>query len=452
MLEDQIFHGLLTDEEYVKKVLPYIKEDYLTTPLYKAMFTTFKDYYEQYNVTPSIKAFVIDLQDAQGLSDDELREGIKLCKTIYLDEHQDTEWLTNKTEEFCRSRSVYNAIMESIQIIDGKSEKKEDALPELLADAISVSFDTHIGHEYLTDGQERWEFYNAKEDKIPFALEYMNRITKGGLSRKSLAVILAGTGVGKTLFMTDTAASCLMQGYNALYITLEMAEYKIAQRIDANLMNVTMDELGALSEAAYNKKLDRVCNNTTGKLIIKEYPPGSAHAGHFRHLLNELRIKQKFIPDIIFIDYLNLCASSRRKMISLYEYNKAIAEELRGLGVEQNVPVMTATQTNRSGFSSSDIELGDTSESFGIPATADLMFAISTNEELEELGLIQVKQLKNRYNDPSFYKRFVIGVDRPKMKLFDAEEVAQANLMQPDVGSDSGGDGEALSEKFKDFQ
>ena len=450
-LEDQIFHGLLTDQEYVKKVLPYIKEEYLTTPLYKAMFNTFKEYYETYNVVPSIKAFCIDLKSVATLSDDQIHEGMDKAKTIYLDGHQDREWLIDRTEGFCKSRSVYNAIMESIQIIDGKSDKKEESLPDVLADALAVSFDTHIGHDYLADGDERYEFYNAREDKIPFDLDYLNRITKGGLSRKSLNVALAGTGVGKTLLMTHMASACLMQGYNVLYITLEMAEFKIAQRIDANLMNVTMDELSALSKPAYNKKLDRVKSNTTGKLVIKEYPPGSAHVGHFRHLLNELKLKQEFKPDIIFIDYLNLCASARSKMTSMYEYNKIIAEELRGLGVEKNLPVMTATQVNRTGFTSSDIGLEDTSESFGIPATADLMFAISTSEEYEQLGLLAFKQLKNRYNDPSYCKRFVVGVDRSKMKLFDAEETAQENIMQADsvVEEQSGS---SLTDNFGDFK
>jgi len=389
---------------------------------------------------PSIEAVGIAIADLRSVTEDEVEK----CET-YLKEIEDTkteqsqiQWLVDKTEKFCQEKAIYNAVLGSISILDGKDKTNDKGqIPKILSDALAISFDTSVGHDYLADSDERYEFYHRKEERIPFDLEYFNKITKGGLPRKTLNIALAGTGVGKSLFMCHVAAGAMSQGYNVLYITMEMAEEKIAERIDANLLNVTIDDLMTLPKESYDKKVARVKSKTTGKLIIKEYPTASASVTHFRTLLNELNLKKSFIPDLIFVDYLNICCSARIKAgsnINSYTYVKSIAEELRGLAVEFNVPIMSATQTTRSGFTSSDPGLDDTSESFGLPATADMMFALITSEELEELGQMMVKQLKNRYADPTYYKRFTIGVDRSKMKLYDVEQSGQDGLA--DAGQD----------------
>jgi len=388
------------------------------------------------------------------LSEDQYSDCSKYLQGIGQNTVVDSEWLTAETEKFCQDQAVYNAIMESIQILDGKTKTSKGAIPALLTDALSVSFDPHVGHDFIDDADARFEFYHAKEEKLPFTLEYFNRITKGGLSKKTLNICLAGTGVGKSLFMCSCAADNMMDGKNVLYLTMEMAEEKIAQRIDANLMNITLDELTILPKDAYDKKIERIKSKTTGRVVIKEYPTAGAGANHFRHLLNELKIKRNFVPDIIYIDYLNICMSSRIKYgasVNSYTYVKAIAEELRGLAVEFNVPIVSATQTTRAGFSSSDVGLEDTSESFGLPATADFMFAIISTEELEQLNQFQVKQLKNRYSDPGLYRRFIIGVDKSKMKLYDVEQQAQDDIINDDTpGFDQTAIGQRIN--FEGFQ
>ena len=370
----------------------------------------------------------------------------------------DIDWLVDETEKFCQHQAIYNAIMESIQILDGKTKTPKGSIPNLLTDALSVSFDPHIGHDFIEDADSRFEYYHRKEHKLPFSLEYFNRITKGGLSKKTLNICLAGTGVGKSLFMCHCAAANMLDGNNVLYITMEMAEEKIAERIDANLMGITLDELSVLPKEAYDKKLNRIKDKTTGQIIVKEYPTAGAGSNHFRHLLNELKIKRNFIPDVIYIDYLNICMSARIKYgasVNSYTYVKAIAEELRGLAVEFNVPVVSATQTTRAGFTSSDIGLEDTSESFGLPATADFMFAIISTEELDQLQQYQVKQLKNRYSDPGMYRRFIIGVDKARMKLFDVEQTAQDDIINDDTPVfDTTNTGQEIDRRklFEDFK
>jgi len=429
------------DEEYTRKTLPFIKGEYFQESSEKLLFDEIQNYVNKYNTMPTQEALVIEIDKRVNLTDDQHKKTIALVKEITIDpEVSDTKWLIDATEDFCQEKAIYNGIMQSIQILDDKNKNNAEKLdkgsiPKILADALSVSFDNHIGHDFIDDAETRYDFYHKVERRIPFDLDYLNRITKGGLAEKSLNIVLAGTGVGKSLFMCHCAAANLTMGKNVLYITMEMAEERIAERIDANLMNVELDRLIGMPKDVYLKKVETLREKTKGKLIIKEYPTASANVNHFSHLLNELKLKRQFIPDIIYIDYLNICSSARMKMgasINSYTYIKAIAEELRGLAVEHKLPIVSATQTTRSGYTNSDVGLEDTSESFGLPATADLMFALISTEELADLNQIMVKQLKNRYSDPTTNKRFVIGVDRAKMKLYDAEESAQTNI------SDSG--------------
>ena len=435
-LEQTILRNLITNEDYLRKSLPFLKDEYFTDRSEKVIYDEILSFTNAYNSTPSVEAITLAIKERRNLTNEEVEK----CET-YLQEIEqsskteqktDNNWLIDKTEKFCQEKAIYNAVLNSISILDGKDKTNDKgAIPKILSDALAVSFDNSVGHDYLEDSDGRYEFYHRTEERIPFDLDYFNKITKGGLPKKTLNIALAGTGVGKSLFMCHVAAGAMSQGKNVLYITMEMAEEKIAERIDANLLNVTIDDLIQLPKDMYDKKVNRVKDMTTGKLIIKEYPTASASATHFRTLLNELNLKKSFIPDIIFIDYLNICCSSRIKAganINSYTYVKSIAEELRGLAVEFGVPIVSATQTTRSGFTSSDPGLEDTSESFGLPATADLMFALISSEELEALGQIMVKQLKNRYSDPSKYKRFVLGVDRSKMKLYDVEQDAQSGL------------------------
>ena len=440
-LEQKILKHLILDEEYTRKTLPFIKGEYFQESSEKLLFSEIESYVNKYNTMPTQEALAIEIDKRINLTDEQHKKTIALVKQITIDpEVSDTKWLIDATEDFCQEKAIYNGIMQSIQILDDKNKNNAEKLdkgsiPKILADALSVSFDNHIGHDFIDDAETRYDFYHKVERRIPFDLDYLNRITKGGLAEKSLNIVLAGTGVGKSLFMCHCAAANLTMGKNVLYITMEMAEERIAERIDANLMNVELDRLIGMPKDVYLKKVESLREKTKGKLIIKEYPTASANVNHFAHLLNELKLKRQFIPDIIYIDYLNICSSSRMKMgssINSYTYIKAIAEELRGLAVEHKLPIVSATQTTRSGFTNSDVGLEDTSESFGLPATADLMFALISTDELADLNQIMVKQLKNRYSDPTTNKRFVIGVDRAKMKLYDAEESAQTNI------SDSG--------------
>lgn len=441
-VEQLILRNLIHNEEYFRKVLPFLNKEYFTDNNERIIFNEVLHFSEQYNVPPSFDALQISLNEKKGLTSTEVSESQDYIQK-YLKNHETSneEWLINKTEKFCQEKAIYNAVLESIHILDDKNKALEKgAIPKILSDALAVSFNNSIGHDYIEDSDSRYEFYHKHEERIPFDLDYFNKITKGGLPSKTLNIALAGTGVGKSLFMCHVAASCMVQGKNVLYITLEMAEERIAERIDANLLNVRVEDLDKLTKEEYNKKVSRVKKKTTGKLIIKEYPTASASVTHFRALLNELNLKRNFRPDIIFIDYLNICTSSRIKHsanINSYTYVKSIAEEIRGLAVEFDVPIVSATQTTRSGYNSSDPGLEDTSESFGLPATADLMFALISSEELEELGQIMVKQLKNRYADPSAYKRFVVGVDRSKMRLYDAEQSSQDDLIDTGTLIDS---------------
>ena len=434
-LEQAILKNLIYNEEYLRKVLPFIKSEYFSDRTEKYIFNEIESFTTKYNSTPSTEAIGIAIKEKNSLTGDEVQKCETYIQDIESNKNTETklEWLVDKTEKFCQEKAVYNAVLGSISILEGKDKSQDKgAIPKILSDALAISFDTSVGHDYLENSDDRYEFYHRKEERIPFDLEYFNKITKGGLPTKTLNIALAGTGVGKSLFMCHVAAGCMVQGRNVLYITLEMSEEKIAERIDANLLNVTTDELVELTKEVYDKKVSRVRGKTTGKLIIKEYPTAAASSVHFRTLLNELNLKRSFVPDIIFIDYLNICCSARIKAganINSYTYVKAIAEELRGLAVEFNVPIVSATQTTRSGFTSSDPGLEDTSESFGLPATADLMFALITSEELESMNQIMVKQLKNRYNDPTHYKRFTIGIDRSKMKLYDIEQSAQMGIV-----------------------
>ena len=428
-LEQTILRNLLIDEKYMRKVLPFIKPDYFQG-VYRILFREAGKYVAKYNKLPNAETFKIELDQSDKLSDEQYNMASDIVPQLFAGEKVDDKWLLDTTEKWCQDRAIYLAIMESISIIDGKHEQlTKGALPDLLTKALGVGFDLKVGHDYVENAEDRYEFYHTEEDRLPFDLEYFNTITKGGVPRKTLNIALAGTGVGKSLFMCHVASSALVQGYNVLYITMEMAEERIAERIDANLLDVPIDQLDKLPKNTFSLKVQDIARKTSGKLIIKEYPTGSAHAGHFRALLNELKLKRQFEPDLIFIDYLNICASSRMKgmggAINSYSYIKAIAEELRGLAVEFDLPIFSATQTTRSGYSNSDIGLEDTSESFGLPATADLMFAIMSSEELERCGQLKIKQLKNRYNDPTIHKRFVIGVDRSKMRLYDVEENQQ---------------------------
>ena len=420
---------LVTNEEYTRKVLPFLKGDYFSDKTERTIFEEIEKFVDKYNKVPTQTTLEIEVQGRKDLNESDYKKVVEVIKTLKPID-VDYNWLVDTTEQFCKDKAVYNAIVEGISIIDGKDKKRDaDAIPSILTDALAVGFDNRVGHDYLEDTGERFEYYHKVEEKIPFDLELFNKVTKGGLPPKTLNIALAGTGVGKSLFMCHVAANCLSQGKNVLYITLEMAEERIAERIDANLMNISIDDLHELPKQMFDDKIAKIIKKTSGKLIVKEYPTASAHTAHFRGLIKELAIKKTFKPDIIFVDYLNICASSRMKglggAINSYSYIKSVAEELRGLAVETNVPIMSATQTTRSGFTSTDIGLEDTSESFGLPATADFMFALISNEELEELNQIAVKQLKNRYNDPTIAKRFVLGIDRAKMKLFDVSSTEQ---------------------------
>ena len=461
-IEQLILRNLVHNEDYLRKVLPFIKDEYFSDNSDKIVFKEILSFTEQYNTTPTIEAIKLAVREKRNITEDQL----ELCEALITeiestkDQQSKIEWLVDKTEKFCQEKAIYNAVLGSISILDGKDKTNEKgAIPKLLQDALAVSFDASVGHDYLQDSDERYEFYHRKEERIPFDLELFNKITKGGLPNKTLNIALAGTGVGKSLFMCHVAAACMVLGKNVLYITMEMAEEKIAERIDANLLNVTLDSLEDLSKEMYDKKVGKIKQKTTGKLIIKEYPTASASVTHFRTLLNELNLKRSFVPDIIFVDYLNICCSSRIKAganINSYTYVKAIAEELRGLAVVYNVPLVSATQTTRSGFTNSDPGLEDTSESFGLPATADLMFALISTEEMESLNQIMVKQLKNRYNDPTTYKRFTLGIDRAKMRLYDVEQSAQTDISdsgQEDKPLNTFGEREGLKKnKFAGFK
>jgi len=457
-LEQTILKNLIQSEEFARKVIPFLKSDYFTEVDEKTVFAEVKDYFDKYTKNPTTEALLINLDNSTTLTDNVVQSSKRLVGQLHDDSEETPQsWLVEETEKWCKDRAIYIAVMNSIDVLDNKSQRSTGEIPELLKDALSVSFDTHIGHDVLEDSDERFEFYHTEEEKIPFDLEYFNKITKGGLPNKTLNICLAGTGVGKSLFMCHQAASCLMMGKNVLYITLEMSEERIAERIDANTMNVPMKEIPDLNKKMFDKKIDKLKTKTQGKLIIKEYPTAQAHVGHFRHLLQELDIKKDFQPDIIFIDYLNICASSRIKPgagANSYTLVKSIAEELRGLAVEYDVPMVSATQTTRSGYGSTDIGLEDTSESFGLPATADLMFALITSDELEELDQLVVKQLKNRYNDPTIFKRFVIGIDRSRMKLYDCEQEAQEELIDSALQDDDTPvfDRVRGAEKFNDFK
>ena len=450
-LEQTILRNLLTDEKYMRKVLPFIKPDYFEG-IYRILFREAGKFVAKYNKLPNAESFKIELDVADKLNDEQYNLAMDIVPQLFSNERVDDKWLLDTTEKWCQDRAIYLAIMESISIIDGKHEQlTKGALPDLLTKALGVGFDLKVGHDYVENAEDRYEFYHTEEDRLPFDLEYFNTITKGGVPRKTLNIALAGTGVGKSLFMCHVASSSLVQGQNVLYITMEMAEERIAERIDANLLDVPIDQLDKISKDRFSLMVNNIAKKTTGKLIIKEYPTGSAHSGHFRALLNELKLKRQFEPDIIFIDYLNICASSRMKgmggAINSYSYIKAIAEELRGLAVEFEVPIFSATKTTRSGYSNSDVGLEDTSESFGLPATADLMFALISTEELEQQGQFMVKQLKNRYNDPTLHRRFVVGVDRSKMRLFDIEENQQTLVDDTPVF-----DKTETGKRFKDFK
>ena len=454
-VEFLILRNLLHNEEYVRKVIPFIKGEYFEDIKQKVIFEEISKFVGEYNQPATKEILCIEIEKRSDINDSSFKD---ITDTVAALENDpaDFDWLVNTTEKWCRDRAIYLALLESISLADGKDEtQNRDAIPTILSDALSVSFDTHIGHDYLNDYEERYESYHRKEDKIEFDLEYFNKITKGGLPNKTLNIALAGTGVGKSLFMCHVASSALLQNKNVLYITLEMAEEKIAERIDANLLNVNIQDITDLPKPMFDTKVEDLAKKTQGTLIIKEYPTASAHCGHFKSLLNELALKKSFRPDIIFIDYLNICASSRYRAngnVNSYSYIKAIAEELRGLAVEANLPIVSATQTTRSGYGSSDVELTDTSESFGLPATADLMFALISTEELEGLNQILVKQLKNRYNDPTVRKRFVIGIDRAKMRLYDCEQTAQEDMVDKGGGEDYNAKEEKAKKSFDGFK
>ena len=450
-VEQVILRNVLTNEQFMRKVLPFIKPEYFQG-VYNQLFKEAGKFVGKYNKLPNLDAFKIEIDQSEKFNDDQYTAAMELLPKIFAQETSDDKWLIDTTEKWCQDRAIHNAIMESISIIDGKHKTlTKNALPDLLTKALAVTFDPSVGHDYIEDVEQRYEFYHMDEERIAFDLDYFNRITKGEVPNKTLNICLAGTGVGKSLFMCHVAGNVLNQGRNVLYITMEMAEERIAERIDANLLNVPLDQLQHISKPMLTSKVEDLVATHNGKLIIKEYPTGAAHAGHFRALLNELKLKKNFVPEMIFIDYLNICASSRMKgmggSINSYTYIKAIAEELRGLAVEFDVPIFSATQTTRSGFTSSDPGLEDTSESFGLPATADLMFALVSSEELESLGQVMVKQLKNRYNDPGKHKRFVLGIDRSRMRLYDAENPEEGVVDDSPAFDKSG-----TAERFKDFK
>ena len=455
-IERTALKNLIHNEEYTRKVLPFLKPEYFDDRHERVVFAEIQKFVSQYNKQPTKETLQIDIGKRKDLNEKEYQAIVDIISTLNKEEI-DLDWLVNTTEKFCKDRAVHNAVMEGIHILDGKNQKQTpEAIPEILKDALAVSFDKNVGHDYLQDIEKRFDYYHKKENRIPFDLDFFNRVTKGGLPNKTLNVALAGTGVGKTLFMCHQAAAALSQNKNVLYITLEMAEERIAERIDANLLNISMEDLHMLNRKLFNDKITNLQSKTTGTLIIKEYPTASAHTGHIRTLVNELALKRTFKPDIIFVDYINICASARFRPgsnVNSYTYIKAIAEEMRGLAVELDLPIVTATQTTRTGFVSSDIGLEDTSESFGLPATADFMFALISSEELERAGQMLVKQLKNRYNDPTMNRKFIIGVDRARMKLFDIEQAAQ-NLIQPEEEKyvEHNLEKETPEEKYKKFQ
>ena len=459
-LEQTILRNLLTNDQYARKVAAFLSPDYFEG-VYKSLFKEFTKFISKYNKLPTLESFKIEIDQGDRLNDEQYRHAIEILPNIFTHEPENLEWLVDRTEKWCQDRAVYNAIMESIQVIDGKHQTlSKNAIPDILSKALSVTFDTNIGHDYLENVDGRYDFYHEQEERVPFDLDYFNRITKGGLPNKTLNIALAGTGVGKSLFMCHVAGAALSQGKNVLYITMEMAEERIAERIDANLLNVPIDQLENLSKDMFTQRVMDLAKKTSGKLIIKEYPTGQANASHFRALLNELKLKKNFVPDLVFVDYLNICASSRMKAmggaINSYTYIKSIAEELRGLAVEFNVPIVSATQTTRSGYSNDDMGLEDTSESFGLPATADLMFGLISNEELANNGQMLVKQLKNRYNDPTSNQRFVVGIDRSKMRLYDVDQNDSPLNKDEDNGPafDNSNSGQRLNseQKFKDFR
>ena len=453
-IETTIISNLIYNEEYCRKVLPFIKTQYFNDKKERVVFEIVCEFVVKYGKMITKEILHIELDNRKDISDSELADSNQIVANIS-DNSSDYQWLLDTTEKWCRDRAIYLALMESIQIADDESDKQNrDAIPHILSEALAVSFDHNIGHDYINDFESRFEFYHRDEEKIPFDLEFFNKITKGGLPNKTLNVALAGTGVGKSLFMCHLASSVLLQNKNVLYITLEMSEEKIAERIDANLLNVNIQSLMNLSHGDFETKINKLSKKTQGKLIIKEYPTASAHSGHFKSLLNELSLKKSFKPDIIFVDYLNICASSRYKgsAVNSYTYVKSIAEELRGLAVENNVPIVSATQTTRSGYGNSDVDLTDTSESFGLPATADLMFALISSEELDNLGQIMVKQLKNRYNDPTIFKRFVIGIDRAKMRLYDVDQSAQKEIIDSGQDIEYNKNLSPLKKSFEEFK
>ena len=450
-IELTILRNLIFNEDYTRKTLPFINEIYFTKREEKILFQEIDSFVQKYKNLPTKESILIELGNRKDINEEE-HKIVKELVTSLNNEEVEQQWLLDTTEKFCKDRAVHNAVLDGIKILDGKDNKRtQEAIPSILAEALAVSFDNHIGHDYIEDAEARFKYYHTKEKKYQFDLRYFNKITKGGVPSKTLNIALAGTGVGKSLFMCHCASAYLAQGLNVLYITLEMAEERIAERIDANLLDTTIDDLHALPKDLYDSKILKVKNKTNGQLIIKEYPTASAHSGHFRALFNELALKKSFRPDVVFVDYLNICASARFKggNISSYFYIKAIAEELRGLAVEFNVPIFSATQTTRTGFVSTDIGLEDTSESFGLPATADFMFALMSNEELEQLGQMKVKQLKNRYNDPAINRSFIVGVDRAKMRLYDVENVAQ-NIV--DKGTQVETNEKDPYDKFSDFK
>ena len=462
-IENTILSNLIYNEDYARKVIVFLKGEYFQSNTDKIVFDEIQKFYAKYNNVPTKEALDLAIDGRDDLSSTDYEESSMMVQSL-VKEDANNEWLLDETEKFCKDKAVYNAIMESISIIDDEEnkQKSEGSIPELLSTALAVSFDTHIGHDFLDNAEERFEFYQRKEERIPFDIEYLNVITKGGIPRKTLNILMAGTGVGKTIGMCHMAASNLTMGKNVLYITMEMAEERIAERIDANLMDVELDSLKDLSFERYSNKIAAIQSKTKGKLIVKEYPTSTGHAGHFRHLLKELALKKNFMPDIIYIDYLNICASQRlsgANNVNSYTYVKAIAEELRGLAVEYNVPIWSATQVNRTGFSSSDMGLEDTSESFGLPATADLFLALIQTEELQELNQVMVKQLKNRYGDENINKRFVIGINKAKMKWYDVEQDAQTNLLGSTPNEETKNESAFASSKsqnrknaFKDFK
>ena len=454
-VEFLILRNLLHNEEYLRKVVPFLKSEYFEDEKQKIVYQEIASFVEEYNELTTKEVLCIEIEKRKDITDSMFKDITSLIDELD-NSPADLQWLLDTTEKWCRDRAIYLALIESISLADGKDDTKgRDAIPSILSDALAVSFDNHVGHDYLIDYEERYESYHRKEDKIPFDLEFFDKVTKGGLPNKTLNIALAGTGVGKSLFMCHFASSVLLQGKNVLYITLEMAEEKIAERIDANLLNINIQDITDLPKVMYENKVTSVSKKTQGSLIIKEYPTAAAHSGHFKALLNELALKKSFRPDIIFIDYLNICSSSRYRTnnnVNSYSYIKAIAEELRGLAVEANLPIISATQTTRSGFASSDVDLTDTSESFGLPATADLMFALISTEELEGLGQIMGKQLKNRYNDPTYNRRFVIGVDRTKMRLYDCEQQAQDDLLDSGQEVEYNDEDNKVTKKFAEFK